>query len=140
MFKILLAIDGSANSLRAAQYVASLRSHLTAVEIHLLNVQLPMPGDVKMFINSAEIKGYHHDEAIKALNGARQVLDAASIPYEFHIGVGPIAETIARYAKEEKFAQIVMGTRGQSAISSLLLGSVTKSVIRLSEAPVTLIK
>lgn len=140
MLKMLLAIDGSDNSLRATQHVANLISHCTAIELHLLNVQLPVSGEVKRFIDAGEIKGYHHDEAIKALSEARQLLDAADIRYEFHIGVGPIDKTIAQFVKEKQIAQIVMGTRGFSAIGSLVLGSVAQSLVKLSDAAVTLIK
>lgn len=140
MLKILLALDGSANSSRATQYVITLHTHLKAMDLHLLNVQVPVSGDVKRFINAADIKRYHHDEGIKALNGARQALDAANVTYTFHIGVGAVAQTIAQYAKQEGIAQIVMGTRGQSAMGSFILGSVTQSLIQLADVPITLIK
>lgn len=138
--KLLLTVDGSANALRAAQYVVGLAPQFKQMQIHLLNVQMPVPGDVKMFIGSAELKSYHREQALNALQGARHLFDEARIAYEFHIGVGQVAETIAQFVKEKSCDLIVMGTRGQSALSSLLLGSVTKSVIQLSPVPVTLVK
>ena len=138
--KLLLSIDGSANALRAARYVVGLAPQFKQVQIHLLNVQMSVPGDVKMFIGSAELKSYHREQALNELRGARGVFDEANLAYEFHIGVGQVAETIAQFVKEKNYDLIVMGTRGQSALSSLLLGSVTKAVIQLSPVPVMLIK
>lgn len=140
MLKILLAVDGSPNALRATQYVITLSSHLKAMDLHLLNVQVPVSGDVKRFIDAADISRYHHDEGIKALASARQALDSASVSYNFHIGVGAIAQTLGQYAKQEHIGQIVMGTHGQSALSNLILGSVTQSLIKLLDIPITLIK
>ena len=53
---------------------------------------------------------------------------------------GQIAETIVRIAREEQVDQIIMGTRGLSAIRGLLLGSVSTQVLHLADVPVTLIK
>lgn len=140
MLKILLAVDGSPNALRATRYVITLSSHLKAMDLHLLNVQVPVSGDVKRFINAADISRYHHDEGIKALAAARQALDGAGVPYNFHIGVGAVAQTLGQYAKQESIAQIVMGTHGQGALSNLILGSVTQSLIKLLDIPITLVK
>ena len=68
------------------------------------------------------------------------MLDEAGIQYAFRIELGPIAETIAQYAQNNQCEQIIMGTRGMSAISNLILGSVATKVIHLAHAPVTLVK
>ncbi|TCS71687.1 nucleotide-binding universal stress UspA family protein [Sulfuritortus calidifontis] len=142
MKKILLPVDGSDNSLRAVQAAIDLaRGAAEPPEIHLLNVQLPIiSGDVKMFVSEEQIKAYYHDEGIKALAAARAALDAAGVAYVFHIGVGPVAETIAAYAKEKGCNQIIMGARGLGSLTGLLLGSVTTKVAHLVDVPVTLVK
>lgn len=142
MKKILLPVDGSDNSLRAVQAAIDLaKDAAEAPQIHLLNVQLPIiSGDVKMFVSEDQIKAYYHDEGIKALAKARAALDAAGVAYVFHIGVGPIAETVAAYAKDKACNQIIMGARGLGSLTGLLLGSVTTKVAHLVDVPVTLIK
>ena len=60
--------------------------------------------------------------------------------YQSHLFVGEPAETIARYAKENTCDHIVIGTRGLSAVSGLLLGSVATKVIHLADMPVLLVK
>jgi nucleotide-binding universal stress UspA family protein len=54
--------------------------------------------------------------------------------------LGAVAETIVAHALAQGCDNIIMGTRGESAIRELLVGSVTHDVIRLSELPVTLVK
>jgi nucleotide-binding universal stress UspA family protein len=141
MLKVLLAVDGSETSLHAVEHVikrvsASKGDH----QIHLLNVQHPLHGSVSTFVNAAQIKQYHQDEGMKALEGAREKLDASGLPYEFHLFVGEPAEVVARYAKEQGCEEIVIGSRGLSGISSLLLGSVATKIIHLAEVPVVVVK
>jgi nucleotide-binding universal stress UspA family protein len=139
---ILLPVDGSDNALRATQFVIGLvKAGTTPAEIHLLTVQPPIiSGDVRMFISQDAINDYYHDEGLKALASARAALDAAGVAHAFHIGVGPIAETIAAYAKEKHCDQIVMGSHGMGAMVGLMLGSVATKVVHLVPCPVTLVK
>lgn len=92
-----------------------------------------------MFVGREAVESYYRDEGDKALASARVLLDKAGVAYKHHIGVGPIAETIAAYVKEQDCAQVIMGTRGLGAISGLLLGSVATKVLHLTTAPVTLV-
>ena len=142
MKKILLPVDGSDNSLRAVQVaIDQARNASEPVQIHLLNVQLPIiSGDVKMFVSPEQIKAYYHDEGIKALASARAALDAAGVTYVFHIGLGQVAETVAAYAKEQGCNQIIMGVRGLGSLTGLLFGSVATKVAHLVDVPVTLVK
>ena len=106
----------------------------------MLNVQLPLHGDVSFFIDSENIKQYHQDEGMERLKTVRQIMDQADISYQFHIIVGEPADIIVAYAKEKLLDQIVIGPRGMGAIKNLLLGSVTHKVVQLSAIPVLLVK
>jgi nucleotide-binding universal stress UspA family protein len=139
---LLLPVDGSENALRATRFAIGLaKGSASPVEIHVLNVQMPIvSGDVKMFVSQEAINGYYHDEGIKALASARAALDEAGIAHVFHIGVGQVAETIAAYARDKHCDQLVMGTRGLGSIGGLVLGSVASKVVHLVDVPVTLVK
>jgi nucleotide-binding universal stress UspA family protein len=122
-----------------ARKIASLLKE--QAEIHLLNVQLALRQGVTSFVSPKQIDSYHHDEGIKELASARAKLDAAKLPYQFHIGVGgEPAEVIAHYARDKKCDQVVMGTRGLGSVAGVLLGSVTTKVIHLVDVPVLLVK
>jgi nucleotide-binding universal stress UspA family protein len=141
MPNLLVPVDGSESALRAiAQVVARIRWYQPPVQVHLLNVQHPLHGDVGRFIDSGQIRDYHRDEGLKTLEPSRKALDAAGIPYEFHIGLGDPAEVIVQYANEKECSEIVIGARGVGSLASLFLGSVTTKVIQLSDIPILLVK
>lgn len=138
MQKILIPIDGSENSNRVVQFIIKQAANCKdLVEIHLLNVQHRFPGTVK---ESAQTKQYHHDEGIKALAGARKLLDDAHIKYAYHIGVGDVGETVAQFVKELKCDQLAMGTRGMSSVANMVMGSAATKVLHLVNVPVLLVK
>ena len=71
--RILLAADASDNALRAVDYVIALCDELRsphAIDIHLLNVQRPVTGDVSAFVAKEALRDYHHDRGVKALERA----------------------------------------------------------------------
>ena len=141
MLKILLPVDGSECSKKAvADFIPLLEWYKEIPELHLLNVQYPLDGNVSLFINQADIKQYHQEEGLKNLHEARDILDREGIAYQFHITVGDPAEMIVRFATEKQYDLIVMGPRGRGGIKGLLLGSVTSKVMQLSQIPVLLVK
>lgn len=143
MLKFLVPVDGSEPSSRAVdQVIGQLAWFKDGVEIHLLNVQHPIPYGhrVGSVIGHDKLAQYHQEEGMAALKGAMQKLDAARIRYHYHIGVGDAADVINRYVKEKGCDQVVMGTRGMGTVSNLLLGSVATKVIHLSPVPVLLVK
>ena len=141
MLKLLVPVDGSENSVRLADYLVKWLQRLAEpAEVRLINVQPALHGEIGMFLSKEQIRNYHHDEGIHALQEARDRLDQANVPYTFHISVGDPAEIIVQFAKEQQCDQIVMGTRGMGKFASLLLGSVASKVIQLAEIPVMLIK
>ncbi len=141
MHKFLLAIDGSDNAIRATEYlIRELGKFKELPEVHLVNAQPPLRGDITMFIAAPQVKQYHQEEGMKALAGARAKLDAASVRYTYHVGVGESAEVVVDHATHKGCDQIVMGTRGLGTVTGLLLGSVATKVVHLSRIPVLLVK
>lgn len=139
--RILIPVDGSDRSLAAVRYAAGPLAHGTGdLEIHLLNVQPPLPSAATTFIDPAIVRDFHRDEGAKALAGARALLDEAGLQYVSHTAVGEAAETIAAYAEQRDCTGIVMATRGLGRAAGLLLGSVAHKVLQLSNVPITLVK
>lgn len=140
--KILIPVDGSVNAQRALEYVIRQAAALKEPpHVSLLNVQWNVAaGNVKLFINQHTIDDYYREQGMAALQPARSALDAAGLPYQYHISIGSPAEAIVHYANEQHVDQIVMGRHGQSGLQSLLLGSVVNKVLHLANCPVVLIK
>lgn len=143
MKKVLLPTDGSECALRGVALVLSNRSHYANpddLDIHLVNVQAPFPHDVSRFSDPGQIAAFHHEESVKLMRAARELLDSAGAKYACHYEVGKIAETITHLADTLKCDQIVMGTHGRGAFSDFLMGSITQKVVHLSKIPVLLVK
>ena len=139
--KVLVPVDGSANSDRVIDQMLTELAGGAALELILLNVQIPVDsGHARMFVSADDVEAYHREEGLQTLISAREKLDAAGVKYRWHVAVGHIANTIIRFAQEQDAGRIVMGTHGRTALTHLLLGSVASDVSRNAGIPVTLIK
>lgn len=142
MLKILTLVDGSESSNRAVSYVIQMSALCKeAPEIHLLNVQPRVtPGNVGRHVHHDDLDHYYHDEGMAALKPGRKLLDKAGVSHAFHIGVGDVGETVAKYVNELAVQQIAMGTRALGPVAGLLLGSVTAKVVQAVAVPIVLVK
>lgn len=141
MLKILVPVDGSAHADQAIAPAVELAHSGAAVEIHLLNVQIPIDsGHARMFVSHDALESYYREEGLAALANARRMLEEAGVPYTHHIAVGHGADTIVRYAREKGFDRIIMGTHGRGGLLGALLGSVAHDVLKRASVPVTLVK
>jgi nucleotide-binding universal stress UspA family protein len=140
--KVLIPVDGSPSSERAVEHVIASTAWLKeAPQVFLLNVQWKLAsGNVKLFISQETINDYYREQGMAALAAARAKLDAAGIPYTYHISIGTPAEAIVQYAQEQHIDQITMGAHGEDTLTTLLLGSVVSKVLHLADMPVLLIK
>ncbi len=137
--RLLVLIDGSEISRRVAQLVIKQASLLKVQpDIHLLNVQHPLPGTVTGVAEQA--RQFHNEEGHAALAGARQQLDAAKVTYTIHIIVGEVSNVVAQAIREFKCEQIVMGTRGMGTVANMLMGSVATKVLHVVDVPVLFVK
>ena len=56
MVKVLIPVDGSENSIRVARNVVKLAGEsIVPLDIHLLNVQHPLPGTIKGVAEQAKL-------------------------------------------------------------------------------------
>jgi nucleotide-binding universal stress UspA family protein len=143
MKKILIAVDGSETAVRATRKLVDMMpSFSKAPEIHLVNVRQPLPlGGVYVPAITHDIaKRYYEEEGEIALAPSAAVLEQAGIAYTTRVLVGDVGSMLAKYAVSEGCDVIFMGTRGMSAISNLMLGSVATKVLHLAEVPVVLVR
>lgn len=141
MLNILVPVDGSEASTRAVQAAISLAQHDPQAVLHILTAPTPIvSGNVRRFFSEDVLHAYYQDEGNNALNSARAVLHDSGVTVHEAIVPGNAAEVIKQYVLDHQCNHIVMGTRGLSALPSLVLGSVTTKVLHLVDVPVTLIK
>jgi YjbE family integral membrane protein len=140
--RVLLAVDGSESSERAVRYLIGLRGSLRQPELdlHLVNVQRPVSGDVSRFVPGENLKDYHAERAEKALASARAQLGQAGVTFKEHQRVGDPPVGIAEVAQEQGCDLIVMGTRGLGTHTAGLIGSVAQGTVAAAPVPVLLVR
>jgi nucleotide-binding universal stress UspA family protein len=132
MKRILLAVRDDLDTKWAVDFVIRLHQREPIV-VHLLSVQAPWDGHVRMFFSEAQIRRFHEEDGEKQLEPVREALDRAGVQYTPHVAVGFGAETIAKFAREYHCSQIVMGPARQGPLSQLILGSITRQVEHLMQ-------
>jgi nucleotide-binding universal stress UspA family protein len=135
--RILLAVDGSENSLRAAKEAGDLAR--------------AMKSDVRILVAFGSIPSYlgepnlervieaHMKESQSIVQKAQDAL--GKIPGEVHTEIieGSPAEAIINVAKTRSSTVIVMGSRGLSSIAELVLGSTSHKVVSHAPCPVLIV-
>lgn len=101
------------------------------IRVHLLSVQPPYNGHVRMFFSESQIRAIHEEDAEVELAPMRKALDAAGVPYNTHVAVGNVAEEIARFAQDHHCPQIVMGPVRGTGVSEMIMGSLSRQVEHL---------
>ncbi|HSM11640.1 MAG TPA: universal stress protein [Lysobacter sp.] len=139
--KILLAVDGSPVSTRAAKHVIDLTRKMSAPpELVLLNADPPLLQAAAVKIGIEGVKRYHQENGEYATRSARAALTRAQVPFTEMLVVAEPAEAIIDEAGKGRHDLIVMGSHGRGAIKGLLLGSVTSKVIANCDTPVTVVR
>jgi nucleotide-binding universal stress UspA family protein len=141
--KILIAVDGSKNSLDAVDcLVGHAAWYREKPEVELVTVHLPVPKlpRMGMAVGKSQIDRYYQEEGEARLAGAKKRLDKAGISCQPRILVGQIAESIVKHAKDKRCDLIYIGTRGMSELGKALVGSTATKVLHIAEIPVLLVK
>ncbi|WP_027996648.1 universal stress protein [Simplicispira psychrophila] len=141
MLKILIAIDGSALSLDAVHHAVELARNGLNASVVLANVQEPASLYELVVSRDPQLIAQASDAAGEFLMApARALLDAAGVAYEVAVGVGDPAHTLVDMIESLGCHLAILGERGQGAISSALLGSVSQAVAHDSPVPVTIVR
>jgi nucleotide-binding universal stress UspA family protein len=139
--RIVLAVDGSPASTRAARHVAALYRRLTEKpDIIALYVDEPLLRSVAMELGTRGVDRYREDNAKVAFKGAKPALARAGIDFTAKVLVGDPASTIVKFIRSSKCDQLVMGSHGRGAFKNLVLGSVATKILSQSDVPVTIIR
>ena len=144
---VLVPIDGSEGAGRAAAHAGGL-ARLAGASVVLLRVHSPDLYQLSVLSEIPPLTDYEYLSAIEqqmndpakdpAFAEAKKALGAVA-QVEEKIVWGQPAEMVCDYAKEHGIDLIVIGSRGRSAFSALLLGSVCSQVLHHAPCPVTVV-
>lgn len=136
--KILLATDGSEHSLRASDHAIELAkcNPGSIVEVVFVVDGDTSKSDVLRNWNTAGVADKRRERIKSADDKAKE----AGINYEVKILRGEPGPTIVKYANENKFDIVVIGSRGLNALQELVIGSVSHKVAKRANCPVMIVK
>lgn len=140
--RILLPVDGSEASLKAARYALRIAKLLDAdlTCIHAIDSPPLLKG-----MNPALVALYFSREekhAKKWISDVKQMAkkEKADMTSEIIIDAQSVPNAIIEYAKKQHMDLIIMGTRGRTGAKKLLLGSVANAVMAHAGCPVLLVR
>jgi nucleotide-binding universal stress UspA family protein len=139
MKRILVAIDGSDPSLKAARMAADIALRFGA-QLTLVHVvpKLLLPPDV-YGLTLAEVEREHRAYAEKLLQKAIAFLAEPGVDTTSTILYGSPAESIAEEAAAGDVGMVVVGSRGHGAVARVFLGSVSDRIVHISPKPVLVV-
>jgi nucleotide-binding universal stress UspA family protein len=139
--KVLLSCDGSECSDGAVRFAATtLREQAKSLHVTILYVDAPMRDRVADALGEDAVARIRRENIDFAFRRARIRLKQAGVPFDESHHVGSVVEHICRSAGEGNFDLILMGSHGDNAFASLLLGSVTVRVLAESKVPVLVVR
>jgi nucleotide-binding universal stress UspA family protein len=146
--RIVVPIDGSKNSMEAADYAVKMAekhgSEISAV--HVVNIdqylqslglyRLSYPDPIKKKIEEAKV------EAQKWFAEITRNAEQMNVRVKTDVIDSPLSvvAAIVNYADREKADLIVIGTRGRSGVIKMLLGSVASGIVTYASCPVLVVK
>ncbi len=141
--KVLVGIDGSDHSFRAAQYALEISKKYLAKLIAVTVTYMPAKSRVSQ---QEEIEvGAGLSEMDKAMTWFESVTHSArqnkiDLKTELVNSQRPVDYVILEYAEKEGIDLIVIGTRGRSGLCKIVLGSVASGIVTYSHSPVLVVK
>ncbi|MEF2145433.1 MAG: universal stress protein [Desulfovibrionaceae bacterium] len=137
--KILLPVDDSEYSTRAAQMAAKMAKNFGA-EVIVLSCyrifKLPQMDDQTL--------GRAMDELVAArvdiIERQTAPLRELGVPYETEIQGGRPSDLVPRFAQSQGVDMVIMGSKGRGDLEGLIMGSVTHKVMQSVKCPVLVVK
>ncbi|MGG6460791.1 MAG: universal stress protein [Candidatus Eiseniibacteriota bacterium] len=143
---ILVGIDGSEQSFKAANYALSLAksfgAKLTAVTVSYVPASENLSQSDVLRQSLIEDKSDYTKDTETWFETLVHDAKASKIQLETELlnSTRPVDYVILEYAEEKEMDLIVVGTKGRSGFRKLLLGSVASSIMTYSHCPVLIIK
>jgi nucleotide-binding universal stress UspA family protein len=139
MKRILVAVDGSEASLKAARMAADIAVRFGA-KLTLVHVvpKLLLPPDV-YGLTIAEVEKEHRAYADRLLEKAVSSLEEAGLETNTAVLYGSPAEAIAEEGAASDIGMIVVGSRGHGAVARMFLGSTSDRLVHISPRPVLVV-
>jgi nucleotide-binding universal stress UspA family protein len=146
--KIMVGIDGSKESVNAADYAIAIakRHNAELIAVNVLTSDIgyaySSPGVESPPLTIREVILLAEDEVKKWFDDIKKSVDEHGIQFRSEIIMAKrsAVSTMLDYAEEQNINLIVVGTRGRSGIKKMLLGSVASGLVTYAACPVLVAK
>lgn len=139
MFKrIVVAIDGSKHSYRTLEYAKQLAEQPDVV-IWLVHA-FPHTSDLLGYDEYEKLVAQREGRGQKILDEARRILGETEGEVWEELLEGPPAEAIINVAEARQADVVIIGSRGHSSLTNMLVGSVSHKVLHHAPCPVMLVR
>ncbi|MET3576063.1 universal stress protein [Bhargavaea ullalensis] len=135
--KILVAVDGSDHSKRAAEHAADLAASTGAAADMLYVVDYDRSREKEFeSVPKDELEGKITDR----LDHIFEVFREKGVGPALKIQYGEPGPTIVKFCNAEDYDILIVGSRGLNAFQEMVLGSVSHKVAKRVDCPVLLVK
>jgi len=140
--KILIAVDGSAYTRKALDYLIANRTmFVDGHELIVVNVCTGISGHVTRHLSKEIVAEYYAEESAKVLDPVKALLAEKGVSnYTIDKRHGHAAEEILKSATAAHAELIVLGTHGHGIFGRALMGSVATKVIGETDISVLLVQ
>ncbi|MFZ5438601.1 MAG: universal stress protein [Myxococcota bacterium] len=140
MKSILVAVDGSTHSLKGVTQAAELARAIGA-KVELVSVLPPILLSPSVYGEAVKkVEEGNRLAAEEILAKAKKAAADAGVEADTVMASGAPAEAIADLAQADRVWGVVIGAKGHSAVSRVLLGSVTDRLVHICSKPVLVIR
>ena len=140
--KILIAVDGSAYTRKALDYLLSNRGmFVDGHQLVVVNVCTGISGHVSRHLSKEIVADYYAEESAKVLDPVKALFAESGVSnYTVESRHGHVAEEILKSATAAQAGLIVLGTHGHGIFGRALMGSVATKVIAEADISVLLVQ
>jgi len=138
--KILIAVDGSDYSIRAAEYGISVAKKIGAEILVVFVVDEVVLYQISKIIERETVERELNEDGKGYIKHVVSLAQKENVLSSSIITRGKPFERIVSLAKDSHVDMIVMGTYGRRGADRILMGSVAQGVIEYASCPVLVIK
>jgi nucleotide-binding universal stress UspA family protein len=141
--RILVPIDGSSYSMRAAKYAIEV-ARLQKAQILCIHVIASLPYGYGAA--GSAIEQYFEDVTNRAQSWFNKVIEMAKsegindVKTDIFTDARSITDAIVSYASDKSIDLVVIATKGRTGLQRFLLGSVASGVVQHAHCPVLLVR
>lgn len=135
---ILLAADGSDNSIRAAKEAVKIAKGNTQTKITILFV-IDIEKVKTEILHSSSVDSLYFERRQKLLP-IEQLFEAEKIMFTVEMMHGVPGPEIVKFANTQNVDLVIIGSRGLNSLQEMVLGSVSHKVMKRVKCPAMIVK